>query len=478
MKWIPTVLLFLGTSLQSFSQNYHAIHGSSYVASLNVNNNPASILNSPYAWDIALFGTQVKSISNAFTIYKYSLLSNPANSEYAVNNGQYARYSYINFNTNLLNARFALSRTKGLAFGINLRGYGHLDTDPYNYIDTIRDINNFLQINDNRTRYDGDFKSSSWIELYGTYSQTLWDDYRGRLNGGVTLKVSRGISGAFARFEDVTVQKDITPVRTNYLLQSGGVGYGYSSNFDRWQDEKSTSQNIQDFIRFTEGGASLDFGLEYLVKTQAVTSFNDEDDGYYEYEWKISLSLMDIGRSVYKYGTRSRIATNPVSNVTSISLEEKFRNLDDVDQFNDSLATLVNSFAAYNGRFNIIHPARMILNVDRYLVNDFYINGELSLNLSPLAGEKRLYVNELNLLTVTPRWETKRRGAYLPVQVTHGGKFWVGGAFRVGPVLFGVHNLANIFAKNKMQNGGGYLAIIIRSGKKNQPRDYDKVNCP
>ena len=56
------------------AQDYHAIHGSSYAGSLGVHNNPASILMSPYKWDVTLFGGQLKSGSNLFTIYNYSLL--------------------------------------------------------------------------------------------------------------------------------------------------------------------------------------------------------------------------------------------------------------------------------------------------------------------------------------------------------------------------------------------------------------------
>ena len=36
-------------------------------------------------------------------------------------------------------------------------------------------------------------------------------------------------------------------------------------------------------------------------------------------------------------------------------------------------------------------------------------------------------------------------------------RFMVGGAFKVGPLLLGIHNWANIFSKQKMQDGGGYL---------------------
>ncbi len=49
--------------------------------------------------------------------------------------------------------------------------------------------------------------SSSWAELYGTYSRTLWDRVTTRLNAGVTLKVSRGLAGAHAAVSDARHQE-------------------------------------------------------------------------------------------------------------------------------------------------------------------------------------------------------------------------------------------------------------------------------
>jgi hypothetical protein len=92
---------------------------------------------------------------------------------------------------------------------------------------------------------------------------------------------------------------------------------------------------------------------------------------------------------------------------------------------------------------------------------------------------KRFVVKDLSFLTLTPRWEKKKLGAYLPIQITSDGKFWVGGAFKAGPVLFGWHNWANIFSKSKMANGGLYLALVIRPGGGPKGDKEDKrYSCP
>jgi hypothetical protein len=461
--------------ISSIAQGYHAAYGSNYTSSINLTNNPAAILTSPYKWDLTLFGTQVKSVTNAYTIHNYSLLSSPANAAWSLNEGNFARKADLNFNTNVFNTRIALSRTKAIAFGANLRGYTRLRTSSFNFIDTLQSITNFFRINPNTTSYQANLISSNWIELFGSYGQTIVDNDKERLNAGVTLKLSRGISGGFARVQNINVTRVTQPGGTSYQLSSGAVSYGYSSNYDPWIND--STQTFMNFLTNSQAGISFDLGLEYIIKNQTVKTFYDDED-YYAYDWKIGISLLDIGFNQYRYGLKSLQAANPKSNITNTELEQKFSTVSGLEAFRDSLGTIANYSTGFAGNFTIVNPMRLVINVDRPLINNFYLNGEASIDLSSLAGDQRFFAKELSFLTVTPRWETKHLGAYLPVQYNNAGKFWIGAAIKAGPLLLGIHNLSNIFSKNKVQNGGGYLAIILHAWNKNGSRSDKRLDCP
>ncbi len=477
MKYLFLVLLFFA-STKLTAQNYHAVEGSSFAGSLGVSNNPASIVNTPFTWDIDLFSLQLTNGTNLFTIHNYSLISSAKKTTVDNNNGINKRFDDINFNINLLNARFALNRKQAFAFGANIRGYGRLKTGAYNYNDTLQDVNQFFSINDIANNYNGNFIGSSWLEGFLTYSQTIFDDSRGRLNAGITVKATRGISGSFAQLQNGTVSLNDNGTSKYYTLKTANGIYGYSYNYDGWQNSKSTTQNIRDFlITNTRGGFSFDIGAEYLIKSQAISTYFD-DDNYFDYDWKIGVSLLDIGHNQYRYGNKSHSFTSPVANVTDDDLNRKFDSVSNFSNINDSLATIVNGFSSINGKFKIQNPTRLVINVDKPLGNDFYMNANLSINLSSVFSGGSKYVQELNFLSITPRWETKRWGVYLPIQYNTEGQFWIGGAFKAGPLLFGVHNLANIFSKNKMQNGGGYIAIVIRSSKMTEKKMDKRLDCP
>ena len=475
--WCFLSVIFLLITAAS-AQDYHAVQGSSFAGSLGVGNNPASITNTPYKWDVDLFSIQLKTTSNAYTVNNYSLISSAKNSTASVNDGYYKRYGDVNFNINLLNIRIAINRTHTVAFGFNIRGNGRAKTSAFNYNDSLQSINQFFGMNDINNVLDGKFSGSSWMEGFITYSQTLYDDGNSRLNGGITGKITRGLAGGFAQINNGKFTQTPGSIDSSYTLQSASARYGYSYNFDSWQNNNSTTKNVKDFLVNSRGGFSVDLGLEYLIKSDGVSTFYDPEN-YYDYDWKIGVSLLDWGYNQYKYGSKSRSLISPSANITGDVLNEKFDSVTDFNSFNDSLATIVNGYSSINGKFKVQNPTRLVVNIDHALQNDFYINGEVSINMHPsLIGGSRFHTQELSLVTVTPRWETRRWGIYLPVQYNIEGNFWVGGAFKAGPLLLGIHNWASVFSKHKIQNGGGYLALIIRSPKNLGAKKDKRLDCP
>ena len=461
------------------AQNYHAIQGSSYAGALGVHNNPASIVNTPFTWDISVLGAQLKSSTNAFTIYNYSLISSPANSLYYINKGEYGRYANLNFNLNLFNTRIALNRKQSIAFGANMRSYTTLKTSTFNFIDTLHGSGDFFKINGNNTNFNASMISSSWLEAFITYSRTISDNEAGRLNAGITLKLNKGISGGYAKLTNGAFTTNTQNNRAIYNLTNANLVYAYSANYDKWKSENSASKNLGNFLLAnTAGGASFDIGVEYLLKPQGTTSFYD-DENYYDYDWKIGLSLLDIGGNQYKYGEQSRSISAVKTNISNKVLDAKFDStISSIKIFNDSLATIVNQSNGLGGKFRVINPMRMVLNIDHYLYGNFFVNGEIVLNMPSSFFKKYMRVNDLNLVTITPRWETRTLGAYLPIQYNSNNQFWIGGAFKAGPLLIGVHNWASIFSKSAAQNGGGYVALIFRSLKNTQSKKDKKLDCP
>jgi hypothetical protein len=470
------MLIGLISALGTSAQDYQAVKGSPFAGSVGVADNPASILSTPYPWDITVFSAQIKNTTNAISFNNFSYLSHGDTLGYRWTDGDRKRYAAVDFNVHLFNVRLALGRKQAISFGANLRSYTSASTGKFFYNDTIANMNQFLNDNENNT-FKENMVSSSWLELYGTYSKTIWDDEKGRLNGGITIRAMRGISGLYAQLKGGTVKRSVDNTLTVYSLGAGTAKYGYSANYDYWKNTNTTLRNIEDFVVHSRAGAAVDIGFEYLVKPQNVHIYGDPDE-YYDYEWKFGAALLDFGENMYVSGSQSRYAANPNSNATDVELNNKFDNVGSLAKFNDSLATIVHSISATTGKYKIWNPTRFEFNVDRMLPEHFALNANLTINMSGVHPGERLMTSDFTLLAVTPRWETKSLGAYLPLQVTTEGRVWLGGAFKAGPLLLGVHNWANLFSKNKLQNGGGYLAIVIKPGKGFSLKEKKEYTCP
>jgi hypothetical protein len=91
--------------------------------------------------------------------------------------------------------------------------------------------------------------------------------------------------------------------------------------------------------------------------------------------------------------------------------------------------------------------------------------------------KKYLQVKELNFISVTPRWETKKWGFYLPIQFNNENQFWIGGAVKAGPLLLGIHNWANMFSSTSTQNGGGYIALVLHASDFPSGKKDKRLNC-
>ena len=476
MKLVVTgVFLTLICTCKGFAQGYQAINGSPYAGAMGAANNPASILGTPYPWDITLFSVQLKNTTNAITFSDLSYISHGDTVGYKWKTGFLKRYAAFNYNVHLLNVRFNIGRNQAVSFGANLRGYGFARTSNVNYNDTLQDMNQFFNINPG-TNYAARVVGSSWLELYGTYSRTIWDDANGRLNAGITLHAQRGLAGAYGELTNASVKRNVVDTVTFYTLAAGSARYGYSSNFDSWHSNRSTGANLNDLFKQSRAGAAIDLGVEYLIKPQGIP-INGQEDDYYDYDWKIGVSLMDIGANAYKYGSESMAVSNPKTTVSDFDINQKFNYVSSFHEFNDSLATVVNSTQRLPGRFIIWNPARVVINVDRTLPGNFALNTELTLNLG--GNSARLFTKEITLFALTPRWEKRNLGGYLPLTVTTDGRVWVGGAAKLGPLLFGVHNWGAVFSKTRTQNGGFYLSLVIRPGKSGFSAKEDKqYTCP
>lgn len=469
MKKIVSALLGMMAMGPAMGQNYQALHGSPYSGSLSNDYNPAAMLNSPYTWDLTLFGVQGKFLTNAFNITNASLLHSSDTLMVKTKNGTFDRYMLASVDIHLFNGRISLSRRSAFGFGLNMRNYLRTSTGPYSYYDSTAKTGDFFNANVGNQPLTGNGTQASWLEGYLSYARVLYEDDGARLQLGGTLNLLRSLSGAYAFGSAGTYIPDATG---GFQVTNAAAQYGYSQNYNHWRSGAPFKTELKNAVKTGQMGASFSIGGEYIQKSGDDWG-KEEKSGPDVYIWKLGVALLDVGVNQFKYGVGSAVFSGVKGVVTDSLLNARFGNIKSVPQFSDSAAVTANNFSYIRGKFNISTPARLVVNLDERLPYNLAVNGEFTLNFTGLHSTYAS-VQELNLLTITPRWETSTWGAYLPIEVTNQGHFWVGAAIKAGPLVVGLHNLAWLVSQKAMPNGGGYLAIIIHPF----PRENDGMKCP
>lgn len=476
--WLAPVIaagLCTASITTASAQQMQALHGSPFAGSLSNDYNPATILDAPYRWDVTLFGVQGKTITNAFTIQHYNLFSNTDDADAVGKVGSFRRYLHGSYTLNLLNAQYRINHASAVSFGINLRNYVHAQVSPFYYPGSFKNVNDFFDNNTNVPFFRGNAQNSSWFEYNLGYSRILSENELGRWQGGAQLKIMSGISGATGRINNIVA----TPAKDNpndYVLTQGNGYYGYSKNYDALDSNQSFWGNYHHFMQGNAMSLGLNLGVEYV-------RYNDEYSSTYkpgsmpaEYDWKVAISIMDIGKNKYSYGKYSLAFSGFQPNVHTSQLDSTFGHYNNLHDLNDSIRTIVSGADSLFGKFAVNNPTRLIVNIDKSLPNNFYLNAELSLPFFSTRSVTNINTRETSLITLTPRWETKTWGVYAPIQYTTEGNTWVGLAFKAGPLVVGLHNLAWLFSKSSLPNGGGYLALQIHPWGNHQ--DDNSYPCP
>ena len=481
--FLTTIFLITIYSLQG--QDYRAIHGSSWAGSLAVANNPSSIVYAPFTWDFTPLAFQFKQSTNAIIINNISYLPPWKKADLKSSNGTFKRFLFANQDMRLLNARIRLNSNSAIAFGLSMREYLSVKTSKLNMQDTIDRLREFMGINTTNIPASAEGRGNMWAEIFGTYARTILMPANAIINAGITVKVNYGGAGGYLTASGLDEVPGLVNNKPGYYLTNGNLKYGYSSNLDVFDSALTFAGGTKDFLRKIIPTIGISLGAEYIIPADI-----GGDASGYGYSLKIGVSLLDLGYNKFHYSNYSRSAILNKNNVSDSLIDFFFANIVDAASVADSLQNIAGSTNAFQGNFKLYQPGRLVINIDKHIIDNFFINGELTLPLTSVLEKKQLIARDMNLISLTPRYETKAFGIYFPVSLNTQMKYWIGGAIKTGPFLLGFHNLANIFGKNKIQEGGAYLAFTFRfggkdenitdrvSGQKISVRQSKQLRCP
>ncbi|MGS2726704.1 DUF5723 family protein [Psychroserpens sp. BH13MA-6] len=438
------LLLFVNMAA---AQNYFGYLSDNYSGINSATLNPANITGSKFRTEINL-GSANGSINNDYFVTDFGNVFDGSD----INTDQFIAAENNNFaiSSDVLLPSFMFNLSPKHSIGIILRARAYLNINEIKgeLFDAFED--DFDSANDFSLTED-EFTSTfhAWGEIGLVYARTLIDNDQHYLKGGVTLKYLQGAGNAYLKGTNLSVDFDAdgsTP-DVGTITTTGLIEYGSSQGV-------SVNEDDSDFnIEKGSNGLGADLGFIYEWRPEPTEIDNASRSNY---KLKVGLSITDIGSISYDKAEANRYdITGSVDEITyesQESIEDKLNNL--YTQIGSEDFTKVKL------------PTALHLTLDYNLDTQFFVNLRTDLSL---RNATELNTNKIdNSVIVTPRFERKWFGCYIPLSVTDYSGFNAGFGFRAGPLFLGSNSiLTNVMSsESKAVNVYAGLKIpIYKKGK-------------
>jgi len=435
MKRTVTLLLLSGCYMHAQAQDYAGYRTGNYTGVNGVFFNPANIADSRYQFDVNLVSLNV-GVGNNQASFKLSELSKTFSGDsiqkqfFGKDKG--ATRGLINLDVHGPAVMFNTPGKLTFAITSRVRVVGNVSDVDGKLIDKI---SNDFSANDPDLPYT--LKSqenmrvnvNGWGEFGVAVGREVYNKGPHFIKAGITLKYLAGVGNGNINIANFNGTLNADEVKMDAYLSNttGRIGTTFSGiNFSDFQADQLT--------RFTGRGFGTDLGAVYEFRPES-----QKMSPYSAYKFKVGIALLDVGKIRFEKDMQ-RSGTYDI-NITG-TRQFYMANLDGVelDNYNQELAKYPQDFtpATDNSKdnYSISLPTTLQLDGDYHIHHGFFVN--MGVQLALASGKKKPFNSQYySGVTVTPRYDSRIFGFYLPISYNGLTKMNAGASVRIGPLFFG-----------------------------------------
>jgi hypothetical protein len=449
--FIIGLVTFLFFYKPSVGQTLNGMSTGNYAGISGLNFNPASIVDSRFKFDLNIAGGQY-FFNNNFLVAKplifarRMLHNDPYNSSFnAVKNDllkpiEPAPGGAVRARQNAefqLPLSFMLTTGKRSAIAINLRNRYELTVDNLNpqtasmFYNELND-KTYLGVAMNNDGFTNNFMN--WQEIGFTYGRVLINANKHFIKAAATAKWLGGNAASFIQADELSVTFKDPHTMT---LSSPRIQYARTAraDFDLFTRREMFS-NLEDQSIGWDAGIVYEFrgrigNFKYTDEDYASRLRRDKN----KYTLRLGVALNDIGRLEYN---RLPLTRNHSANISNWDFSPVKAN--NLRQWDTAYSKMVNYLPGEDSTFSVRLPTAFIANADLHLFGGFYVNAAIQRSFNKLAKETTTTLYAPEWFAVTPRFETRHFGLYLPLLIRE-DITQIGATVRLGPVYVGSNNL-------------------------------------
>lgn len=442
------------------AQSFAGYHNSHYAGIYGVLSNPASAAGSRYKWDVNIIGADVKG-GNTYASFPKDVLFNfpdsfRRNDNYFLDTAATRKQNGWGTAEVLMpSALYAIDEKQSVAFTWRIRSAangGNINPKTAN----------FFGLDFPNPRFDGnhysiDYGAASahmWNEFGFTYARVIKDDMIHRWKAGATLKYLSGIAAGYAVVKDANFTLNS---RTSGTIGSGTMHYAYNMDADHWEEPY-----MRNYKLFENPGVGLDIGMIYEWRPDADgfgsygnnDSYNPDAD---EYKVRIGVSVTDIGGIMYDKSNVSADLDLTSENINPNELKVKKK--ESLQQYGRRLNQLF-TLLERKDKFYMTLPTALHVMADYNIDGRFFVNANAVVAItSGKSDYSKTYM--MTQLQVTPRFDSKHFGAYLPLVINKNGQADAGVGIRIGPLLIGSNSIFSNLFRQRIDHADAFVALRV-----------------
>ena len=461
------VLFLIGSNSNLFAQERYGLSNSLYAGENGIWLNPASMVNSPFKWDLNILSLDIYTDNNYLylsdanipKLYKNKgkipvLVNNHANEQISgimlyERDNNYRRTLHLNgmvqgpsLMVSFKKWSFAFHIAE--RFGVSLTGLKKNAAKLFFEGLTYEPMQN-IDINVPSFRLN----ALAWTEFGVSAGREIKNDNKRLIKAGITYKYNRGNFGAYLLNQGVRL---FVPSDSIIIFNELNADYGYT-NF-------GTSP-----LSAVGQGHGLDLGVSIEKKIikhdYKCPNFCDKKRNVY-YAWKLGASILDFGyikfdNTANTYEIRNGYAE--WTNLGSLSAND-FASFDTSisDHFYNSPKPNVISHT-----FTSWLPTAISIQADYNIGYNFFINGTVVQRIPHFGAPG---IDRVNSLAITPRFDHRRFGIALPIVLYGYVNPRIGLAIRLNNnIIVGTDNLGSFIGHN-LSGTDIYVSLKVNVLKK------------
>jgi hypothetical protein len=288
----------------------------------------------------------------------------------------------------------------------------------------------------------------SWTEIGFSYAHVVEDNYHYIHRFGFSLKALFGLAGGYIYEKGYNGWNDNG---TNLIFDSSDFSYAYSGPSTN-KNYKNNSNNS-----FLNGmGASIDIGYSVQKNAAAGTrycpNFYHYGNNSKMYNWKLGISLLDIGAIQYY---NNSFATNIVNGSLNWN---KFDTISayDITVMDATLRSYVGEEKTQTFKqFWLILPGAISLQYDYNLNAVFFVNATI---IQRITLAKMPSLTRMNSIAIIPHYEIEKLTVSMPFILNEYKDFNLGLAIRYKQVTIGSDRFGETFGLMNLYGANFYFA--------------------